>query len=192
VPDVSGDGRGDLLVGAYYETVGLQEAGRAYLFSGATGALLRVLSSPNPESVGWFGWEVAAVPDAEGDGRADLVVGAQAEDGGAVNAGRAYVFSTSTIVAAEPEPGGAALAFTAWPNPASGPVALAFTLERPGPIRLAVYDALGREAAVLLDGVRPAGPHEATIDAAALAPGLYLARLEAEGRAVTRRVTFAR
>ena len=44
VDDVDGDGRGDLLVGAFEETVlGQQNAGRAYLFSGATGALLATL-----------------------------------------------------------------------------------------------------------------------------------------------------
>ena len=89
VPDVDGDGRGDLLVGA-------DGAQRIYLFSGATGAWLRTLTSPNPQPGGGFGFSVAGVPDANGDGRGDLLVGAFGEDGGAPGAGRAYLFSGAT------------------------------------------------------------------------------------------------
>ena len=66
VPDANGDGRGDLLVGAPSENGGATDAGRAYLFSGATGALLRTLTSPNAEVSGAFGEAVAGVPDADG------------------------------------------------------------------------------------------------------------------------------
>ncbi len=96
VPDADGDGRGDLLVGAYAEDSGAYSAGgRAYLFSGATGALLHTLTSPNPETDGYFG-SVAGVPDVDGDGRGDLLVGAWRESGGAFEAGRAYLFSGAT------------------------------------------------------------------------------------------------
>jgi hypothetical protein len=93
VPDVDGDGVPDLLVGAAGEDGGEADAGRAYLFSGATNALIRTLSSPNPEASGHFGFSVAGVADADGDGRGDLLVGAPEEDGGATGAGRAYLFS---------------------------------------------------------------------------------------------------
>jgi carboxypeptidase T len=98
---------------------------------------------------------------------------------------------------AEPGPGGGALALAApVPNPARGGVALAFTLDAPGEVRLAVYDALGREVAVLAEGRREAGPHTARWDAqtfaGAAAPGVYLVRLTAGARSVARRVTLAR
>ncbi len=98
VPDADGDGRGDLLVGAPEEVSnGVERAGRAYLFSGATGAPLALLDSTNPEFVGFFGNAVAGVPDVDGDGRGDLLVGAPFEEPrGVVNAGRAYVFSGAT------------------------------------------------------------------------------------------------
>ena len=112
VPDVNGDGRGDVLVGAHREDGGEMDDGQAYVFSGSTGALLRTLVSPNPESNGQFGRFVAGVPDADGDGRGDVLVSAITEDGGAASAGRVYLFSGSTgdllqtLVSPSPEPGG--------------------------------------------------------------------------------------
>src|SRR5690606_27575878 len=78
VEDVDGDGRGDLLVGAPAESPGgsPDEAGRAYVFSGATRVLLREFASPNEEEAGAFGAAVAEVPDLSGDGHPDFLIGA--------------------------------------------------------------------------------------------------------------------
>ena len=97
VPDVDGDGAGDVIVGAVFEDPGPSPpaAGRAYVFSGVTGAPLHTLASPNEEPEGFFGTAVAGVGDVDGDGRGDVIVGA-GESGGALNAGRAYVFSGAT------------------------------------------------------------------------------------------------
>ena len=47
--DVNGDGVPDIIVGASNENVGLNpKQGQAYIFSGATGALLRTLDTPDP------------------------------------------------------------------------------------------------------------------------------------------------
>ncbi len=93
VPDVNSDGCPDLMVGASYEDGGDSDTGRAYLLSGSDGALLSTFVSPNPESGGDFGTSVSSIGDLNGDGFADALVGARLEDGGAANAGRAYVFS---------------------------------------------------------------------------------------------------
>jgi hypothetical protein len=42
-----------------------------------------------------------------------------------------------------------------------------------------VYDMLGREVEVLVDGWRAAGVHEVTLDASGLASGVYVYRLNA-------------
>src|SRR5690606_16999294 len=76
VPDLDGDGRGDLLISAPAESHAAQNDGRAYVFSGATGDLLHTLTSPNPFSGGNFGGAVAGLDDLDGDGRGDLLVGA--------------------------------------------------------------------------------------------------------------------
>ena len=100
MPDVDGDGRGDLLVSATREEgSGVDLAGRVYVFSGATGSLLRVLESPNPRAQGFFGDSPSVVPDVDGDGVVDILVGASGEDGGGeFSSGRAYVFSGASGV----------------------------------------------------------------------------------------------
>lgn len=86
----------------------------------------------------------------------------------------------------------AEVALTAWPNPAQGAATLSFTLVAASEVRLALYDGLGREVAVLVDGGREAGRHEVTLDGSRLPSGTYLVRLEAEGVVQTQRVTLVR
>lgn len=72
------------------------DAGRAYIFDGQTGNPLHTLVSPYPEINGYFGCSISDAGDVNNDGYADVVVGADVEDGGTVGAGRAYVFSGQT------------------------------------------------------------------------------------------------
>ena len=105
---------------------------------------------------------------------------------------RSWTVTRPVATSAEGGPGGATRLGLAAPNPVRGAARLPFRLAAGGAVRLAVYDALGREVAVLADGVRPAGLHEATWDAQGLAAGVYVVRLETAGGAATRLVTVAR
>jgi hypothetical protein len=80
----------------------------------------------------------------------------------------------------------------AWPNPANDHAELAYDLAAAGRVLLLVYDLLGREVAVLVDGAQPAGHHEAMLDTERLASGVYVARLMVGGQALTRRLTVLR
>ncbi|MEM7787418.1 MAG: T9SS type A sorting domain-containing protein [Bacteroidota bacterium] len=77
------------------------------------------------------------------------------------------------------------------PNPTSGPVTLAVALPEAGPVRVAVYDALGREVAVMVDREMPAGEHTIRLGAG-LAPGVYVVRLGAGAEAASRMLTVVR
>ena len=91
--DITGDGVPEILVGASTESGGASRGGRVYIFNGATGALVRGLNSPNPLNLGQFGITLAAVPDVNGDGVAELAVGAFGELGGRqALGGRVYIF----------------------------------------------------------------------------------------------------
>jgi VCBS repeat protein/FG-GAP repeat protein len=73
--DLDGDGAPDFVVGAPNNGAG---AGKAYIYSGATGALLFAVSG-NPNE--YFGYAVAAGGDVDGDGVPDVVVGAPGING---------------------------------------------------------------------------------------------------------------
>jgi hypothetical protein len=76
----------------------------------------------------------------------------------------------------------------AWPNPFNAVARIAYELPRPATVRLSVHDLLGRRVAVLAAGRKAAGRHEAMLDGAAWASGLYFVTLEAAGQAETRKV----
>jgi len=67
------------------------------------------------------------------------------------------------------------------PNPFNPSTTITFALTRNGPVRLSVYDLVGREVRRLLDGSLNAGSYQVDFHAGGLASGVYLYRLEAEG-----------
>ena len=78
------------------------------------------------------------------------------------------------------------------PNPVSSTARVAYALPAAGPARLSLFDVSGRRVAVLADGPAAAGRHEASLNAGALAAGLYVLRLETPGGAVSQRATVVR
>ncbi len=91
---------------------------------------------------------------------------------------------TSIENAEEQLPNGIAL-LPAYPNPFNPTTTLRFELDTPQPVRLAVYDLLGREVAVLIDQFMPAGLHQSRFDATGLSSGLYVTRLQAGNQVLT-------
>jgi hypothetical protein len=78
------------------------------------------------------------------------------------------------------------------PNPFRSQTALTYSLDAPADVRLEVFDATGRRVAVLAEGQRAAGTYRATFDAEGLAAGVYVARLVAGERVLSRRLTLVR
>ena len=119
-----------------------------------------------------------------------LVATATDAGGNTSEFGPAHIVGTPTEAA--PASGPVTLHAPA-PNPALGRTTLVFDLAEAGPVRLGVYDALGREVAVLVDEVRPAGRHEAVLDGSGLPSGVYLVRLTAsDGFTQARHLTLLR
>jgi hypothetical protein len=81
--DLDGDGRGDLVVGASLSDAKGSGAGSAYVYSGATGALLWTLRGEASGDA--FGYAVADAGDVNGDGASDVLVGAPGADAGGQN-----------------------------------------------------------------------------------------------------------
>ncbi len=78
----------------------------------------------------------------------------------------------------------------AHPNPFNPTTTIRYALAEAAAVRLAVYDLLGREVALLADGLREAGSHTAVFDAAGLPGGVYLYRVRAGSFARTGRLTL--
>ncbi len=89
--DVNGDGDADVIVGTLPDNFADPDVGRVYVFSGADGSLVNTLDTPNPTlwSSAFFGAAVAT-GDINGDGNADVMVGAP--DRSFFDQGWAYVF----------------------------------------------------------------------------------------------------
>ena len=85
---------------------------------------------------------------------------------------------------------------TARPNPTSGRAIVPLSLPAASHVRLSLYDVLGREAAVLVDGQLAAGRHGVALETRDLAPGVYVLRgvveTDAGVVALAGRVTVAR
>jgi hypothetical protein len=78
------------------------------------------------------------------------------------------------------------------PNPFATATALRYDLPEGGRVLLVVYDVLGREVAVLVDGPVEPGRHRAVLDGLGLPSGVYLVRLTAGSFAQTQRLTLVR
>jgi hypothetical protein len=196
--DVNGDGCPDVVVGAPGEDPGTSpaDAGRAYIFSGMDGSLLRTLVSPNQEAGGWFGSSVSGTDDVNGDGGADVIVGAIYEDTGAAltDPGRAYIFSgvlSADEVGARPP---SVILVGPYPNPVRDEARLELQIPAGarGPVTLNVFDLAGRQAGT--PTILSAENRDPIIwrRAPGTTPGIYRWRLEAGGQVAQQTMVVVR
>ena len=82
------------------------------------------------------------------------------------------------------------------PNPSSGAARVDFAIPRDSRVTLGLYDMQGRRLATLVEGLLPAGRHQAMWNGTAggrLAPaGIYFVRMQAPGVNLTRRLVVTR
>lgn len=107
--------------------------------------------------------------------------------------GRVYRFTCSTSVAAETVPAPRVQVSAMHPNPTAGPAALEVSVAHTQPVRVGVYDVLGRERARLHDGIMAAGrSYTLTLDIRAWPSGRYVVRVEGDGFRASRALVVRR
>lgn len=79
-----------------------------------------------------------------------------------------------------------------YPNPFNPVTEIRYDLNETTDVRLVVFDMLGRQVAILQNGMQAAGSYNISFDASHLSSGVYLYRLEAGTVALTRRMTLVK
>jgi hypothetical protein len=77
-----------------------------------------------------------------------------------------------------------------YPNPFNPSTEIRWTMDVGRETRLAIYDLLGREVAVLVDGPMSAGAHSVTFDGSGYSSGVYLVRLTSGSESRVIRMTL--
>lgn len=100
VADLDGDAVSDFIVGDEedrnpYSNSPNQPQGKAFVFSGANGALIRTLENPDPDADTFqlFGAANSGLGDANGDNVPDIAIGAWQQRVGEIAEGRAFLYS---------------------------------------------------------------------------------------------------
>ncbi len=78
------------------------------------------------------------------------------------------------------------------PNPARGQTSLRYEVPERAPVRIELFDVMGRHVSTLVDGQAAAGRKTTALDASDLSSGTYFVRLTAEGAVRTEQITVVR
>lgn len=98
---------------------------------------------------------------------------------------------STSISDAETVPGEIVLE-PAYPNPFNPATQVRFQIAREGHVRLSIFDLLGREVDVILDGEHAAGVFTVTWRAERVPTGVYVIVLRTQGHLIARRVSVVR
>ncbi|MFT4603662.1 MAG: putative repeat protein (TIGR01451 family) [Rhodothermales bacterium] len=119
-----------------------------------------------------------------------LIIGTS---GSGIFVGHGLAASSGTATATEDEVKDLPVGFSlnaAYPNPFNPRTSIPFELAESAEVRLAIYDLLGREVSVLVDGLVTAGHHQVAFDAGQVPSGTYLVRMSAGSEQRTMTVTL--
>ena len=90
-PDLDGDGVGEVLASdMFYDT----NRGAVFVYSGVDGELIERIDGADPNAL--FGNHHTLIPDRDGDGVDDIIVGAQGDSSIINESGRVYLYSGAT------------------------------------------------------------------------------------------------
>ena len=75
-----------------------------------------------------------------------------------------------------------------YPNPFNPSTTIRYHLEKPGKVRIAVYDCLGKEVGILVDEFQKVGDHSVQFRSGHLCSGVYFYTLEASGLKIAKKM----
>jgi hypothetical protein len=79
-----------------------------------------------------------------------------------------------------------------FPNPFNPTTTIAYGLKNSGKVRLSVFDIMGKEVAVLVDGSQAAGSHQVQFNASNLSTGMYFYKLQTADQVFTKKMTLVK
>ena len=112
---------------------------------------------------------------------------AQSGGGGYDRVARVNATTGINAVAGQPSP---VALLSSYPNPFNPEATIRFDVRQSQQVRLSVFNELGQQVMVLVDGRLEAGQHEARLAAYGLPGGTYFVRLETNTGVVTRTVVL--
>ena len=77
-----------------------------------------------------------------------------------------------------------------YPNPFNPSTTIGYSIKEAGAVSISVYNLMGQKVATLVDEHKSAGQHNIRWNAAGVSSGMYYYRLEANGKAMTRKMTL--
>ncbi len=75
-----------------------------------------------------------------------------------------------------------------YPNPFNPSTTISYSIPSPGKVAVKIFDVLGEEVASLVNTEQSAGLHSVTFNGSRLASGMYIYRVEYEGRSFTKKM----
>jgi hypothetical protein len=77
-----------------------------------------------------------------------------------------------------------------YPNPFNPVTEISYSIPQTGKVSLRVFNLLGQEVAVLVDGTKPAGAYKVSFDGSQLPSGIYMYRLETDGYTMSKKMVL--
>lgn len=176
--DMNGDGYNDIAVAASQATI---TSGFVFVFGGGPRIDSIYDAAVGMSSDADFGRSISSVGDINGDGLADIIIGAPTYEFGN-NKGYWGIFKGDTAILVTDVEETVALPsvftlFQSYPNPFNPSTTIQYELREAAFIDLEIYDLLGRSVTVLVHERKQAGVYESVFDARGVASGTYLYKL---------------